>query len=731
MKNIFRKIVVFILLLGFATPTTVAIAAPAPVAQAAAQDKKKAAAQKAAEKKKKEQVKAKAAKQKEQAKKQAEANKRKAAAAKANEKKRAVAQKEAERQNQERAKAAAEREKETARKQAAQEKAAQEKAEQEQKQKEAYFKQQAELANPKTEVISLINLSGKVGYAAMMDKMTTNYSNVRHLGQLDSDYPYQSLTGGPGAGLSATYELQYGAFRFETGLDFTWLNSRSDYGFTLARGNTYSDDYTTSRQTYLYTTDDLREVRNVGYLGLPIMFGAQFSRYYFMVGAKVGYGLFGTYTQKGRYDITVNDEDLLEPYGLGIYDVPAASNHKLQMKQPSVSICAEVGLDLDEWLQAQPAKKKKRVKAGERLPFGKEYIHYKVSAFAEYGVLNTNSPSGKLPLAFEQGKATATDANSMLSLSGTKLNNLFVGLKFTVQFEIPGKTPRPLPAPASYAEISLLDAANEQPIATSTIEIINQKNGKTALKEKSAAKGALRQRVNVGDYTITAKAQDYYTEDISFSVIEPGSTVPVSIRLRHKPVFRVHVINAESGEAIPAAVQIYERSTSEAGYTLTTDSASGAARTMLDENKQYTLHIEQIGYEPYDATIANIGDSMHIALTPVKKGEVFVMKNMFFATNKTRILSSSEESLEALYMFLERNPEVRIRIMGHTDNVGKEAANQRLSEGRAEAISRDLIKRGIAPERIETIGYGESKPIDTNDTEEGRQNNRRVEIEIL
>ncbi len=731
MKHILRTIFVFFLLIGFTAPISVTVAAPVPATQTAAQDKKKAAAQKAAEKKKKEQAKAKAAKQKEQAKKQAEANKRKAAAAKANEKKKAAAQKEAEQQAEERAKAAAEREREAASKQEAQQKAAQAKAQQEQEQKEAYFKQQAELANPKTEVISLINLSGKVGYAAMMDKMTDNLSNVNRPGQLSSTYPYQSLTGGPGAGLSATYELQYGAFRFETGLDFTWLNSRSDYAFTLTRGNTYSDNHTTSRQLYSYTTDDLREVRNVGYLGLPIMFGAQFSRYYFMVGAKVGYGLFGTYSQKGRYDITVQDEDLLEPYGLGIYDVPAASDRKLQFKQPSVSICAEVGLDLDEWLQAQPAKKKKRVKAGERLPFGKEYIHYKVSAFAEYGVLNTNSPSGKLPLAFEQGNAQATDANSMLALSDTKLNNLFVGLKFTVQFEIPGKTPRPLPAPASYAEISLLDADSEQAIATSTVEIINQKNGKTALKEKSAAKGALRQRVNVGDYTLTAKAQDYYTEDVTFSIVEPGTTVPVTIRLRHKPVFRVHVINAESGEAVPATVQIHEQNVAENAHTLATDSASGAARTMLDESKQYTLHIEQIGYEPYDATIASVGDSMHIALTPIKKGEVFVMKNMFFATNKTRILSSSEESLEALYMFLERNPEVRIRIMGHTDNVGKDAANQRLSEGRAEAISQDLIKRGIAPERIETIGYGESKPIDTNDTEVGRQNNRRVEIEIL
>jgi len=81
-------------------------------------------------------------------------------------------------------------------------------------------------------------------------------------------------------------------------------------------------------------------------------------------------------------------------------------------------------------------------------------------------------------------------------------------------------------------------------------------------------------------------------------------------------------------------------------------------------------------------------------------------------------------------MYLARNPQIHIKIVGHTDNVGKDAANQKLSDGRANAVMKDLIERGIAPERIQAEGRGETQPIDTNDTEEGRQNNRRVEIEI-
>lgn len=738
MKNIVRNILVCAMVLSLSCGNVLAVAMPEPVAQTTAQDKQKAAKQKAAEKKKKEQEKAKAQKQKEQAKK-------KAAAQKANDKKQAERQKaqaerqkEADKQAAQRAKEQLARQKEAERLQAAKEETAAEKQAQEEAQKQAWLKQQAELADPtpRTEVVSLFNIGAKVGYAAMMDKMSSNLSNVSRPGQLDSKYAYQSLTGGAGAGLSATYELEYGAFRFETGLDFTWLNSRSDYGFALTRGNNYypSEGATPIHQTYTYTTDDLREVRNVGYIGLPVMFGAQFDRYFFMVGAKVGYGLFGNYSQRGQYDITVQDEEILEPYGMGIVDVPqtAADNRKLNMRQPSVSICAEFGIDLDEWMQAQPDKKnKKRVKAGERLPFGREHIHYKVSAFAEYGVLNTNNPTGAMPLIFNENDYRPQATNTMLALSDTKLNNLFVGLKFAVQVEVPGKTARPVPPPASYTTIRVVDAATGETLNGVAVEIINTKNNRPAMKQKVLAEGTARQRTNVGNYVAIAQAEHYYPEDVAYSIIEPGTTTAMEIRLHRMPLFRVSVSDAESSVAIPAQVKICPRKTRQAAYTLATDSTNGAGSAYLADTATYTLRIAQVGYEEYEAPIAHIGDSMHVVLKPIKKGEVFIMRNLHFATNKTRILSSSEEALEALFGYLERNPEIRIKIMGYTDNVGKDAANQRLSEGRAQAVREDLIKRGIDASRIEAEGYGETRPIDTNDTEEGRQNNRRVEVEVL
>jgi outer membrane protein OmpA-like peptidoglycan-associated protein len=80
---------------------------------------------------------------------------------------------------------------------------------------------------------------------------------------------------------------------------------------------------------------------------------------------------------------------------------------------------------------------------------------------------------------------------------------------------------------------------------------------------------------------------------------------------------------------------------------------------------------------------------------------------------------------------LRDNPTIRIRIIGHTDDVGKNDYNQRLSEGRSASVKKEMVARGIDPKRIETTGRGETDPIVANDSDNHRQMNRRVEIVIL
>lgn len=112
-------------------------------------------------------------------------------------------------------------------------------------------------------------------------------------------------------------------------------------------------------------------------------------------------------------------------------------------------------------------------------------------------------------------------------------------------------------------------------------------------------------------------------------------------------------------------------------------------------------------------------------------GETFVMKEIYFDFDKSVILQQSYFELKKLITLLETYPKMRIEIRGHTDAKGSDSYNQRLSENRAKAVADYLLSKGINEKRIQSKGYGKSLPIDTNDTEEGRANNRRVEFKIV
>lgn len=727
MKSILNSLLIASVILSLTCAPIAVYAMPEP-APATQTDKQKAAEakKKEAEKKKKEAEKKKAAAAKEKQKaaeaKKKEVEKKKAAAAKENAKKQAERDKEA----AERAKVAAQREADKAKKEA-------EAKAKEEKQLREYEKYIESQENPKTEVISYISLGLRAGYSALMDKIDAQDGVLWGAGTLNKSNAFQQLIGGGGAGLDLTYNLEYGHFLFETGLDFRFLNSTSKYGFNAVRQDlTYG-----ARYNYLF--DDMRETRNMMQLGLPVMFGGQFGDFYFLVGAKIHYALNCPYSQKGKYDIVVDDPAFLEPYGMGIHELNGETNQKIKFRQPDISAALEIGLDLDKWLQQQPKevnpkdkKDKPKLKPGQRLPFGREHVHYRVSLFAEYSVLNANATAAASSVEFIPADVLVQKSNTMLAMNGnSKLNNLFVGAKFTIQFEIPGKTARPVPPPPAYAMYKVVDALSEQPLKVAFVETRGTESGKIAMKEKQIGPKGYRQRHALGNFTATANAEGYYPKTEEFTIENVGTTKDVTIAMQHRPVLHVRVVNKETGMIIPANVQIMKKGEAEPAYNLTTDTTENFVGQMLEEGPQYTIFIAQMGYDTIRMALTNIGDTMNIAMSPVKKGEVFIVRNLHFATNKTRILATSEGALNDLYAYMARNPKVRIRIIGHTDNVGKAAANQKLSEGRANAVMKELVERGIANDRIEAEGRGMKQPIDTNDTEEGRQNNRRVEIEIL
>jgi outer membrane protein OmpA-like peptidoglycan-associated protein len=111
---------------------------------------------------------------------------------------------------------------------------------------------------------------------------------------------------------------------------------------------------------------------------------------------------------------------------------------------------------------------------------------------------------------------------------------------------------------------------------------------------------------------------------------------------------------------------------------------------------------------------------------------VFALEKIYFDFGKATIKSESLGLIEEIANVIKENPEIgRVRIEGHTDSVGSDLTNQRLSQARTEAVRKALNARGVPADRMEAVGFGEAKPIATNDTSEGREKNRRVEFVLI
>ena len=156
-------------------------------------------------------------------------------------------------------------------------------------------------------------------------------------------------------------------------------------------------------------------------------------------------------------------------------------------------------------------------------------------------------------------------------------------------------------------------------------------------------------------------------------------------------------------------------------------------------HKIYALRIMATGYvseeEKFnsDSLLQNDGELQHLVyfLTPVTVDSAVVLKHVIFDFNSDKIREVSFPELEQVYRNLSDNPDLQLEVSGFTDNVGSDQFNRNLSERRAAAICDFLQRKGIAKDRLVAKGFGKSRPVALNDTEEHRQLNRRVEIRYL
>lgn len=144
------------------------------------------------------------------------------------------------------------------------------------------------------------------------------------------------------------------------------------------------------------------------------------------------------------------------------------------------------------------------------------------------------------------------------------------------------------------------------------------------------------------------------------------------------------------------------------------------------------VFVECLNCEPPIADDLNVDSNYLTQEQPTfSVGSTFVLKDIFFEFDKSTILQQSFFELMRLITLLNTYPDMQIEVGGHTDSKGSDSYNQRLSESRAKAVADYLISKGISERRLQYRGYGKSKPIDTNETEEGRARNRRVEFIIM
>ena len=358
-----------------------------------------------------------------------------------------------------------------------------------------------------------------------------------------------------------------------------------------------------------------------------------------------------------------------------------------------------------------------------------------MSIFADYGFSNIHSyRPNPVPYNGETygglvgiNSDMSLAPHSVLGYEANKtaaLNNMLIGIKLDVKFEIPKKGPKGLP----YMYVYVHDQLTEKPVANARVNILREGTKRPYVKYTDSKYGRVGKGFTPGKYQTAVSHKDYNSIDtILFEHQDDFDTLRVALSPREKTY--LHIINAVTEEPVYAHVKVLSQDGNIILETTTTDSTHTIAIT-LDSNTSYVIQATAEGFEDYSGTLSQGENNAQIKLIPIPK-KTFVLQNMHFATAQTTILPSSRKALDLLYELLNENPDLYIRIVGHTDDVGSEEDNDVLSKGRANSIYQEMVKRGINPKRIQVSGKGELAPLVPNTSEANRQKNRRVEIDII
>ena len=211
-------------------------------------------------------------------------------------------------------------------------------------------------------------------------------------------------------------------------------------------------------------------------------------------------------------------------------------------------------------------------------------------------------------------------------------------------------------------------------------------------------------------------------------------------------VIKGKVASSITQEPIKSTITIIDNVTREIQGIYKSNAATGKYIMIFSPKRKYKMIVEAKDYYTYTEEYFIVSHldtfailTKDIYLEPVnKETEVvreyiytYTLENVYFGSKKHELLPKSYGAFTSLTRAMEVNPKMKIEIAGHTDNVGDEESNLELSQKRQNSVRDYLIGQGIAPERLIAKGYGETQPVASNDTEEGRAKNRRTEVRVI
>jgi outer membrane protein OmpA-like peptidoglycan-associated protein len=240
-------------------------------------------------------------------------------------------------------------------------------------------------------------------------------------------------------------------------------------------------------------------------------------------------------------------------------------------------------------------------------------------------------------------------------------------------------------------------------------------------------------------FTIAASGKEGFLISTKNSLGQ-GDVFSVRVPEKAKPLPVVlvsgRVLDKKTSKPLTAEIRYYDLATDTQIGSAVSDPRTGKYSIVLQSGRKYSFRAEVAGFfainENLDLSVLKEYREVaqDLMLAPIEKGQTIRLNNLFFDTGRSDLRSESRSELNRVVELMKGNPTLTISIEGHTDSVGEDAANLVLSEQRAKAVKDFLISAGIGADRLKSRGFGRTKPVGPNDSDEGRAQNRRVEFTI-